>query len=585
MPIGGVVSAEPTPAQPHFTTANEKDAQGNAVVDPNTFATTIKYLWDSVDPVAWGQLLPLPKAVGGSGADNPLFPVNIMANLAAVKKDAQARLAKGDHIGAYAKYVESVIPVLGPILSQWGDDAQANKWMKLLGEVGGFALNLKGGMKATDMMKAQFPLADRVTGNLTPPAAQTAIDFAKARDIPLDAATATDNVVVKGAQTLADNTLGGSLVATKANAARTAAMTSVGEDLAGQAHPVPVTAEQVGTGLRDALTAKMGEHHAAANTAYDTLRIIEGLDSVVDLRPVKASLRAVYEQMQRQMPITQQQANPGLKAIQNILEGPATGPLSQVDRDLSAIKTVAREQGGLAKMAVAKLEAAVTTAAEKGGPDVVGALQRGRAATIAKYATEAVVDKLKVEPVKTFEGLTAPKDSAIQALRTVAQQVPDQVPVVARAYLEDLLQKPQKVADWRKLGAETKRLLFPKAGQTAALDHFFELTDRISKTNVNPSGSGRIAWMGGQGMMFIYDPVRATTIQVAGATVAKLLRTPAVVDALTRGISLPSNAPLAAQTAATANLFRAAHSAGVHLALPTAADPTAPANQPIPPAR
>src|SRR4051812_44596717 len=98
---------------PHYQTANEKDAQGNAVVDPNSIGTVVKHLWDGVNPVQWGQLLPFPKMLGGSGADNPLSPPNIVKNLAAVKKEAQGALAKGDYVGAYAKYVESVIPVLG----------------------------------------------------------------------------------------------------------------------------------------------------------------------------------------------------------------------------------------------------------------------------------------------------------------------------------------------------------------------------------------------------------------------------------------------------------------------------------------
>src|SRR6185436_2440711 len=127
----------------------------------------------------------------------------------------------------------------------------------------------------------------------------------------------------------------------------------------------------------------------------------------------------IYDQMRRQLPITQQQASPGLKAIQNILEGPDYASLSQIDRDLSAIKTVAREHGGLAKFAVTQLDAAVTQAAAYGGPEVVKALREGRSATTAKYAATDVLERLSAEPVKTIKALTAPKDAAIQQLRTV----------------------------------------------------------------------------------------------------------------------------------------------------------------------
>lgn len=293
----------------------------------------------------------------------------------------------------------------------------------------------------------------------------------------------------------------------------------------------------------------------------------------VALGPVKQALQPVADQMRRQLPITQQQANPGLKAIMNILEGPDYGSLSQIDRDLGAIKKLARESGGLAKLAVKKLDAAVQQAAEYGGPEVVQSLQEGRQATTAKYVAESVLDRFKAEPVKTVQALTAPKDSAIVQLRRVLEQVPEQRPVLARAFLEDLLTKPQKVADWYKLGPETKRALFPDPGHAKALDHFFTLTDRISKkANINPPGSGYMAWLGGQGVMLFTMPESAIPIQIGAAAVAKLLRSPAAVRAVTEGMSMPITAQPAARAAVAAKLVETARAAGVPLALPKAAD-------------
>ena len=54
----------------------------------------------------------------------------------------------------------------------------------------------------------------------------------------------------------------------------------------------------------------------------------------VNLKPVKAALKPVWDRMRRQMPVTQQDASPGLKAIQNIMEGPDVAPASIVDLDL-----------------------------------------------------------------------------------------------------------------------------------------------------------------------------------------------------------------------------------------------------------
>jgi hypothetical protein len=690
-------------------------------IDPNTVGTLARKFWTTFNPATLGQLLPFPKALGGSGMDNPLLPSNVLKGMQATKQQADALWQRGDHVGASAKYVESMLPIAGAIMSHWGDQAQTGRWAALAGEVGGVIASAKASGVLSHELTVQYPLANRpgITGPMVSPARQTPVQFAQARGVPLDAATVSDNMAVKGAQALADRSLGGSLVATPANAARAQAMTRVGGELADETGAAATTPELAGTSLRDALTQKMAGHAAEADHAYDRLRALEAqpsnrmmmpltpqavdvlpdgqagqlrrivheLDAApftprllqpsgvggslehvpgtggagakvfddivqrmsgtstptrgqvraqletylgggpetnavkaalevaqarsraqggftvsqpelppsamdvptkyeaarvtseemglpVDLSRPKLALRPLYEQMTRQLPLTQQQANPGLKAIENILTGPDFAPLSQVDRDLSAIKTVAREHGGLAKMAVANLDAAVTTAAKNGGPDVWDALQKGRQATIAKYATSDVLDSLHAEPVKTISALTAPKDAAIMKLRTVAQHVPQATPEIARAYLEDLLDKPNKVAEWNKLGSETKAILFPKTGQAQALDNFFALTDRISRTNVNPSGSGHQAWMGAQGAMFWYDPIHAAETQIAGATVAKLLRSPMTIQALTRGLSMPTNAPMAARTAATLNLVRAAQGAGVVLDLPKAARQT-----------
>lgn len=696
-PIGAEVS------QPDFT---QSDTTPNEV-DPNTLGTFVKHLWAGVNPVQIGQMLPFPKSLGGSGLDNPLNPQNIVKSLHAVKAQADEAMKKGEYAKALTHYVESVIPILGPAMAKMGDDAAEGRYAAAAGQATALAANIAvpkmlGGRRA--------PVAT---------AADDAATFAHARGIPVDAATVTDNLAVKRVQALADQTIGGSLVATPARARQAAAMERVGGELASDAHPVPMVPETAGTSLRQALSTKVAAHTQKATTAYDRLRVIEqdpryqvslstGAQAPVDALPpktlgelrriyhemdamgfskrnfneiptrhggdlevsggaagasvyddilgnlsegsrptrravqdaigeflgggketaaaraalgvaeertmigtgrrvnvnhpelpphardilthpekrrvtsediglpvdvtqAKQALRPVYDQMMRQMPVTQQQANPGLKALGNILDGPDYAPLSQVDADLSAIKALARQRGGLAKLAAGRLESAVMKAARNGGPEVVKALQEGRAATVAKYGASDALESLHAEPVKAVRELTLPKDAAIQRLRTVVEQVPEQAPVIARAVLEDLLEQPQRVASWRKLGAETKKVLFPKAGQAEALDSFFALTDRISKTNVNPSGSGHQFWIGAQGVQFGADPFHAVLTQIGAGGIAAMLRYPPVVRVLTHGLSMPKTAPVAARAAVTANLLRVARTEGVPVALPAAA--------------
>jgi hypothetical protein len=289
----------------------------------------------------------------------------------------------------------------------------------------------------------------------------------------------------------------------------------------------------------------------------------------VDLTGAKAALQPLYDQMKRQMPITQQQSSPGLKAIENILDAEDYGPLSQVDRDLSAIKAVARQHGGIGKMAVAQLDRAVRQAAANGGPMAVKALEEGRQATIAKYQTQDVLDALPggkmEEPVAVFNRATAPKDAGIEFLRAVKEHTPDAVPQIARAKLEDLLaQSPDKAfAEWQKLGAQTRAALFPSVGHAQALEHLFLLQKRMS-TNANPSGTAYVASLGVQGAAFWTNPIESILGQTGAAGLSAALHSPAVTRALTRVVAVSQQpaASGATRAAALASLAQASRSAG-----------------------
>jgi hypothetical protein len=316
----------------------------------------------------------------------------------------------------------------------------------------------------------------------------------------------------------------------------------------------------------------------------------EDMGLPVDTRAAKAALRPVYEQMRRQMPVTQQEANPGLKALGNILDGPDMAPLSQVDRDLSAIKAIARKQGGLAKMGAGKLDQAVQQAAANGGPEVLRALYQGRQATIAKVGTEELIGALPggklEEPVAVFKRATQPQDGGIEFLRAVKEHTPQAIPQIARAKLDELLSmKPDKMhAEWLKQGAETRKILFPQPGQSMALDHFFLLQKRLQE-NMNPSGSGVAAMHVAEGATLYANPVAFVASQVGSAGLSSILHSRRGVNALTRLLSTsvkataaksasPALLRSAAQTAGWAEVVAAARAVGVPLQVPATADST-----------
>lgn len=306
----------------------------------------------------------------------------------------------------------------------------------------------------------------------------------------------------------------------------------------------------------------------------------------------KDALRPVYEQMTHQMPLTQQQANPGLKAIKNILEGPDWAPLSQVDTDLSAIKALAREKGGLAKLAVAKLDAVVREAAKDAGPHVERALEQGRSATIAKVGTDAFVKALPggkmQEPTAVFKRATAPGDAGIEFLRKIRQQTPQVVPQIARATLDGMLQTATErgrfdhadklYADWQKLGSQTKAILYPQPGLSEAIGHFFLLAKKIAESP-NPSQSGLVVNAGGQMVLAVTNPVVGVPVVLGSGALSKLLHSRTGAQAITRLLQaerpsvLPAAVRVKAHKAAWVNVVTAARSAGVPMdQLPMAAD-------------
>ena len=107
------------------------------------------------------------------------------------------------------------------------------------------------------------------------PAEAAAVQFAQANGIPLDAATATGRKIVEIVQKRASDSLGGAGVAEAAQSAQEAALKRTGERLAKRVHPRPITPEQAGSGVKQAVETVISRYAKAADEAYDTLRQIE----------------------------------------------------------------------------------------------------------------------------------------------------------------------------------------------------------------------------------------------------------------------------------------------------------------------
>lgn len=345
------------------------------------------------------------------------------------------------------------------------------------------------------------------------------------------------------------------------------------------------------------------------NEAFSRGRTDMGL--AIDLRDAKTALRPVFDRMNREgqlAPLMGDQAR-ALRALDKVVNGPDHASLSDVDAALGDLKALARggKNGptlpelrstgqGKAALIVSQLEKLVRERAAAAGPDVLRALEEGRAATRAKADVGDLFDTLQGEPVKAFNTLTAPKDANVNLLRRVRESAPANIPDIARAWMEQRLELAQREggfghgaknwADWSNLGPETKRILFASPGQAEALDHFFLLAKRLEE-NPNPSGTAHTIGAAlniGAAAGLVFHPLAAASTLLGPYAVSKLLYTRAGVEALTRWMT--ANAPTraagraaavanpAARSAAWAAVVQAGRRAGVDVpaTVPAAAD-------------
>jgi hypothetical protein len=297
----------------------------------------------------------------------------------------------------------------------------------------------------------------------------------------------------------------------------------------------------------------------------------------IDLSEVKASIAPIYAQLQREgelAPLMGGKAQ-ALRALDRVLSGPDQVPLSVAEAALGDLKTLARTdlpqlrtQGqGIAAKAVRELDQTIQLHAAGAGDEVFNLLKEGRAATATKHRVGELLKKFKpMEDVAIARRLTAPQDSQIGLLRKVRDAAPAKIPDVGRAYLHNLFdlataeggfgQAAKLQAEWRKLGPETKTILFPDAKLRIDLDHFFLLAKRVAE-NPNPSGTAHTL------------TALNLTSQPLTWVLAKMLYTRRGVQTLSQSFFLdlsPQRASGAARTVAIANLLKAAKEAGVEAA-------------------
>ena len=514
---------------------------------------------------------------------------------------------RGDYVTGARNFAEWMVPVLGPRMSQAGDMAMEGDIAGGLGAATDVAIQVAGPKVAGRIRLGR-------TRPLVPPRLSAeqaaAVQFGRSEGIPMDLSTVTGSRHAANIQKRLSGTAGGASVVEEFQDASQAALRSTGKRLAQEAGTVspglrvpPQTGFGAGKGVIDALNTTIRNRHVAADGWYTKLDNIQDAQAqriaqtggqqappgspqaftnvplAVDVTAANKMLAPMLADLLAKRDISGAlmgaEARVAL-ALDKLSKAKGLQPLSLVDDVLGDLKALAgygkspqtRTRGeAAAANAVQYLDDQVLAAARRGGPDALKALQEGRKATVAKYQAIDVLDMLNDEPGKVFAQLTAGKDSAVKLVRSVKSLAPNELPKVARGFIEQLLEKSTREGgfargagiyeDWNRLGSVTKQELF--GGQlTKDLDNFFLLAKKLG-VDKNPSGT-------------------ATTVNVlkfaelAGwvpaKVMAKMLFNPASVRALSTGFRMSVNATAtksAAWTAAIGQLQRAADAAGVEL--------------------
>lgn len=576
-----IVKTEPLTIAKAETSQGQSQHAETAAPDKSLWDSAVDYLGElqSLNPMSYVR-------AANQATHHPIETLRGIGKAQAVPlQRAEEAFKKGEHVKGLAHTLYWLMPLIGPQLSNAGEDFSKGEVAKGLGKTTDVALQVAAPAAVAQARNVRVP---GLGGSRLNPAEQAAVQFGESRGVPLDAATATGRPVVAIGQKRVSDSMGGAGIAEKVKGQQAAALERVGGELAVQAHPKAVDPVGAGQGVRDAVTGRIQQLHGEATTAYETLRKIESstpaqtraphpgapfqsMKMAVDVRPARTALEPLYKQLMREkelVGVLQGGKARALTALDALITGPDFAPLSVVDGALGELKAMARgaempelRTGGQATAAeaVKHLDAQVVATARQAGPNVIKALEDGRAATRAKYQSAEVLDTLSAEPRKIFDMLTTRKDGAVERLRAVAREAPAELPKIGRAYLEDLLQRATAegsfghadalFSEWQKLGAETKRLIFKDPKLVANLDSYFLLAKRIAQ-NPNPSGTARVMTFFNLGST------------IPSYALAQLFYSPKGVALLKKGLSIPITSK-AAKAAYVAEVGKATGEAGM----------------------
>lgn len=382
------------------------------------------------------------------------------------------------------------------------------------------------------------------------PVQASAINTAEREGLPIDLATRTQSPPLKYVKMAADVTpivsRHGARFALNLDESLTDAITR----FAG------TSKAEAGSFVRASLKNAVNDLQQTANKAYDAVRanakpstvqagtetiadiysgdpgatttrpVIKTVKGATDISDVKAAAGQIIDQIEKEIPMAQRDASPGLAALKQIATLDDVTDLATADSALSQLKAIVRDakssrfsdvpalrsrSQGIAASIIHPMTEAIDDAAAAAG--VKDLLDQGRAATRQKWAIADVLHGLNEEPVRAVEFLTAQQDRSIGALNRVLKAAPPVRARIGESVVQGILERAtnegafkadRALADWSKLGDQTKTALF--GDQADTIGDLFQF-GKMAKQNVNPSGSGKALISTATGAGLVKDPI------------------------------------------------------------------------------
>lgn len=406
-----------------------------------------------------------------------------------------------------------------------------------------------------------------ISSSLTP-VEHAAVDYALNEGAPVDLATATGNGFVGSAKAILQRQPLSAGVAGEFNRNQQNWLNTRAGDLAASVGPsAPKTKLTAGLAAKQAIDNQVSAYRSTAQAAYqkllkmaennpetvqvgtqpnptldpsqpDRIPVMGAVAGPVDTSAMKNLAGPLLDEIDKTIPLAQQQMSPSVSLLRQIMARPAFVDLQTAINDNSAIQNVARTETPALKTQAQRISAAlvpayrsaIDDAAQHLGPDAYQALQNGRQATISKYELGTAIPKqINGKPVTLVNLLTAGDDASIPVLQKIQKHVPGALPGIARSTIEDIFSHSAEnggfsrvdgtLNKWNALGDETKNILFGKntSDEITQLLQFAKLAAK----NANPSGSATVGTTAALATLLMRDPLTAIAAMAGSRALAK----------------------------------------------------------------